>query len=36
MRHWVIFDCPDPLYVDEDKQTLTHSVFVSLFPNWLV
>jgi hypothetical protein len=23
-----------PFQVDEDKQTLTHSMFVSLFPNW--
>ena len=24
-----------PFHTDEDKQTLTHSMFVSLFPNWL-
>src|SRR6266513_1161338 len=24
-----------PFHVDEEKQTLTHSMFVSLFPNWL-
>lgn len=24
-----------PLYVDEDKQTLQHSMFVSLYPNWI-
>lgn len=24
-----------PYHTDEDKQTLTHSMFVSLFPNWL-
>jgi hypothetical protein len=24
-----------PVHTDEDKQTLTHSMFVSLFPNWL-
>jgi hypothetical protein len=24
-----------PYGVDEDKQTLTHSMYVSLFPNWL-
>lgn len=23
-----------PFQVDEEKQTLTHSMFVSLFPNW--
>jgi Lipocalin-like domain len=23
-----------PLHVDEEKRTLTHSMFVSLFPNW--
>jgi hypothetical protein len=23
-----------PFHVDEEKQTLTHSMFVSLFPNW--
>jgi hypothetical protein len=23
-----------PFHVDEDKQTLTHSMFVSLFPDW--
>ncbi|WP_040801741.1 lipocalin-like domain-containing protein [Nocardia higoensis] len=23
-----------PFHVDEDAQTLTHSMFVSLFPNW--
>jgi hypothetical protein len=23
-----------PFHVDEDKRTLTHSMFVSLFPNW--
>lgn len=23
-----------PFYVDEGKKTLTHSMFVSLFPNW--
>jgi hypothetical protein len=23
-----------PFPVDEDKQTLTHSMFISLFPNW--
>lgn len=24
-----------PFHVDEDKQTLQHSMFVSLFPNWI-
>jgi Lipocalin-like domain len=24
-----------PFHTDEEKQTLTHSMFVSLFPNWL-
>jgi len=24
-----------PFHTDEQKQTLTHSMFVSLFPNWL-
>ena len=24
-----------PFHVDEEKQTLTHSMFVSLFPNWI-
>ncbi|MFB7225283.1 lipocalin-like domain-containing protein [Streptomyces sp. NPDC056227] len=24
----------EPFHVDEEKQTLTHSMFVSLFPNW--
>lgn len=24
-----------PFHPDEEKQTLTHSMFVSLFPNWL-
>ena len=24
-----------PFHTDEEKQTLTHSIFVSLFPNWL-
>jgi hypothetical protein len=24
----------DPFHVDEEKQTLTHSMFVSLFSNW--
>jgi hypothetical protein len=24
-----------PFHADEHKQTLTHSMFVSLFPNWL-
>lgn len=24
-----------PFHVDEDKQTLTHSMFISLFPNWI-
>jgi Lipocalin-like domain len=24
-----------PFHVDEVKQTLTHSMFVSLFPNWI-
>jgi hypothetical protein len=24
-----------PFQVDEDKQTLTHSMFISLFPNWI-
>ncbi|MCU1324915.1 MAG: hypothetical protein JWN34_285 [Bryobacterales bacterium] len=24
-----------PYHTDEEKQTLTHSMFVSLFPNWL-
>jgi hypothetical protein len=23
-----------PFHVDEEKKTLTHSMFVSLFPNW--
>jgi hypothetical protein len=23
-----------PFHVDEEKQTLTHSMFISLFPNW--
>jgi hypothetical protein len=23
-----------PFHVDEEKRTLTHSMFVSLFPNW--
>ena len=23
-----------PFHTDEEKQTLTHSIFVSLFPNW--
>jgi hypothetical protein len=23
-----------PFHVDEDKRTLTHSMFISLFPNW--
>ena len=23
-----------PFHVDEDKQTLTHSMFVSRFPDW--
>jgi hypothetical protein len=24
-----------PFQVDEEKQTLTHSMFISLFPNWI-
>jgi hypothetical protein len=24
-----------PFHVDEEKRTLTHSMFVSLFPNWI-
>ena len=24
-----------PFHVDEEKQTLTHSIFISLFPNWV-
>jgi Lipocalin-like domain len=24
-----------PFHVDEEKQTLTHSMFISLFPNWI-
>lgn len=24
----------EPFHVDEEKHTLTHSMFVSLFPNW--
>ncbi len=24
-----------PVQVDEEKQTLTHSMFISLFPNWI-
>lgn len=24
-----------PFHTDKEKQTLTHSMFVSLFPNWL-
>ena len=24
-----------PFHVDEEKQTLTHSMFISLFPNWV-
>ncbi len=24
-----------PFHTDEEKQPLTHSMFVSLFPNWL-
>lgn len=24
-----------PFHTDEEKQTLTHSMFVTLFPNWL-
>lgn len=24
-----------PFHTDEDRQTLTHSMFVSLFPNWV-
>jgi hypothetical protein len=24
-----------PFHVDEEKKTLTHSMFVSLFPNWI-
>ena len=24
-----------PFHVDEEKKTVTHSVFVSLFPNWI-
>lgn len=27
--------CSGPFHTDGDKQTLTHSLFVSLFPNWL-
>jgi hypothetical protein len=23
-----------PFHVDEDRKTLTHSMFVSMFPNW--
>jgi hypothetical protein len=24
-----------PFHVDEEKQTLTHTMFISLFPNWI-
>jgi len=24
-----------PFHVDEEKQTLSHSMFVPLFPNWI-
>jgi hypothetical protein len=24
-----------PFHVDEEKQTLTHTMFISLFPNWV-
>lgn len=24
-----------PFHVDEEQQTLTHSMFISLFPNWV-
>jgi hypothetical protein len=24
-----------PFHVDEEKKTLTHSMFISLFPNWI-
>lgn len=24
-----------PFHVDEERQTLTHSMFISLFPNWI-
>ena len=30
---YIAYCCP--FHTDEDKQTLTHSMFVSLFPNWL-